>query len=133
VRVISLIAILIGEQDLFYLERWYQSHPEAKEMKVASWGNYPLELTKIPHKEMPPANDPQPGWYALSVNKLYNREKQYRYFLKFEPIDRIGYSISIYHITPEDANRVRREMGLQDLQEREATTSEQNQINEKTP
>jgi hypothetical protein len=92
-------------QDLFYLERWYQNHPEAKEMKVAYWGSYPLELTQIPSKAMPPANDPQPGWYALSVNHLYNREKQYRYFLNFEPIDRIGYSIYIYHITLEDAKR----------------------------
>jgi hypothetical protein len=114
------------------LERWYQKHPEAKEMKVAYWGSYPLELTKLPSKEMPPANASQSGWYALSVNHLYDREKQYRYFLNFEPIDRIGYSIYIYHITPEDANRVRREMGLQDLQEIEATTPEQNKTDKKS-
>jgi hypothetical protein len=30
----------------------------------------------------------------------------------------------IYHITPEAANRIRRKMGLQDLQEIEATMSE---------
>ncbi|MDR1493763.1 MAG: hypothetical protein LBT05_13730, partial [Planctomycetaceae bacterium] len=110
-------------QDLFYLERWYQKHPEAKEMKVAYWGSYPLELTKLPAKEMPSANDPQPGWYALSVNHLYAREKQYRYFLNFEPVDKIGYSIYIYYIVPEDANRVRRKMGLPEI---EVTPSEQN-------
>jgi hypothetical protein len=117
-------------QDLFHLERWYQSHSEAEEMKVASWGSYPLELTKIPHKDMPPASDPQPGWYALSVNFLYDREKQYRYFLNFEPVDKIGYSIYIYRITLEDANHVRRETGLQEI---EAPTSEQNQTNGTAP
>jgi hypothetical protein len=104
-------------QDLFYLERWYQKHPEAKNMRVAYWGSYPLELTKLPSQNMTPANDPQPGWYALSVNHLYAREKQYRYFLNFEPVDKIGYSIYIYYIAPEDANRVRREIGLSEIKE----------------
>jgi hypothetical protein len=102
-------------QDLFYLERWYQKHPEAKEIRVAYWGSYPLELTKIPSNDMPPMNDPQPGWYALSVNYLYDREKKYRYFLNFEPIVTAGYSIYIYHITLEDANHVRHRMGLQEI------------------
>ncbi|MDR1491863.1 MAG: hypothetical protein LBT05_03965 [Planctomycetaceae bacterium] len=79
---------------------------------------------------MPSANDPQPGWYALSVNHLYDREKQYRYFLNFEPADKIGYSIYIYHIMPEDANRVRRETGLPEI---EVTPSEQNQTNGTAP
>jgi hypothetical protein len=101
-------------QDLFNLERWYQKHPEAKNLKIAYWGSYPLELTTIPSKVLP-ANEPQPGWYALSVNYLYDREKQYRYFLNFEPIATAGYSIYIYHITLEDANRTRRKMGLQEI------------------
>ncbi|MDR0608549.1 MAG: glycosyltransferase family 39 protein [Planctomycetaceae bacterium] len=101
-------------QDLFYLEKWYQKHPEAKNIKVAYWGSYPLNLTKIPSNEMPPANNPQPGWYALSVNYIYNREKQYRYFLNFEPITTAGYSIYIYHITEDDINKLQRksESGL---------------------
>jgi hypothetical protein len=36
----------------------------------------------------------------------------YTYFKNFEPVARAGYSIYIYHITPEEANRVRRAMGL---------------------
>ncbi|MDR1493501.1 MAG: hypothetical protein LBT05_12370 [Planctomycetaceae bacterium] len=62
------------------------------------------------------------------VNSLYDREKRYRYFLNFEPIDRIGYSIYIYYIALEDASRIRREMGLSEI---EVTTSEQNQTNGK--
>jgi hypothetical protein len=89
-------------QDLFYLERWCRANPDVTEMRVAVWGSYPLEATRIPSIGMPPANDPQPGWYALSVNYLYDREGQYRYFLNYEPVAMIGYSIYIYHLTPED-------------------------------
>jgi hypothetical protein len=96
-------------QDLFYLEKWYQWHPEAKDMKVAYWGSYPLELTQLPSKEHPPADKPQAGWYALSVNSIYDKEKQYRYFLNFEPIAMAGYSIYIYHITPEEIDRLQQE------------------------
>jgi hypothetical protein len=49
------------------------------------------------------------------VNYLYDYEKQYRYFLNFEPIATAGYSIYIYHITLEDANRAHRKMGLQEI------------------
>jgi hypothetical protein len=99
-------------QDVFYLEKWCLQHPEVIEINTAIYGSYPLEQTKIPTKSMPSGNDPQPGWYALSVNYLYDREKQYRYFINLKPIARAGYSIYIYYVTPEDANRVRREMGL---------------------
>ena len=67
---------------------------------------------------MPPREcdgSPKPGWYALSVNYIYGRDRQYRYFLNFEPAAMAGYSIYIYHITLEEANRVRRELGLAEL------------------
>jgi hypothetical protein len=103
-------------QDLFYLEDWYESHPEARPMRLAYWGSYPLELSKIENAESPPY-EPEPGWYALSVNEIYSRSKQYRYFLNYEPVDSAGYSIYIYHITLDDANRVRKEMGWDLLDE----------------
>jgi hypothetical protein len=78
-------------------------HPEVIEIATAVYGSYPLEQTKIPTKSMPPATNPQSGWYALSVNYLYNREKQYLYFLNFKPVDTAGYLIYIYHI-PEIKN-----------------------------
>jgi hypothetical protein len=97
-------------QDLFYLEKWCLQHPEVTEISTAIYGTYPLEQTKVPTTSMPPINHPQSGWYALSVNYLYNREKQYRYFLHLKPAARAGYSIYIYHITPEEVNRVRNEI-----------------------
>ncbi|MCX7387645.1 MAG: DUF1559 domain-containing protein [Planctomycetota bacterium] len=65
---------------------------------------------------------PQPGWYAVSVCMLKGvhssvpegdgewtpSTENFTYFLNnFEPVDMIGYSIYIYHITEEDAARVR--------------------------
>jgi hypothetical protein len=99
-------------QDIFNLERWYYEHPEAVNMKIVYWGSYPIELTKLPFNEKPPVNAPLPGWHALSVNYIYSRERQYRYFLNFEPIATAGYSIYIYHITLDEANAVRIKMGL---------------------
>ena len=101
-------------QDLFYLERWVRDHPNARPIRVAYWGTYPLELTDIESAGYPPRH-PRPGWYALSVNELHARSEQYRFFLRFEPVAMAGYSIYIYHIMLDEANRVRRELGLPEL------------------
>jgi hypothetical protein len=110
-------------QDLYYLENWCQEHPEASPIHVAYDGMYPLEKTKITSAGAPLAGSehyasqgedgveqvPRPGWYALSVNEIYGKSKQYWNFLQFEPVAMAGYSIYIYHITtPNDADRVRR-------------------------
>jgi hypothetical protein len=75
---------------------------------------------------------PRPGWYAIEVNYLHSviddvmdgegvmrrvtsEAMNYRYFLKFKPVAMAGYSIYIYHIKLDDANRVRRELGLEEL------------------
>jgi hypothetical protein len=67
--------------------------------------------------ELPPAWIPEPGWYAVSVNYLQGRSHAlrdpagghfapefgaYAYFRSFEPDDRIGYSIYVYHIDQND-------------------------------
>jgi hypothetical protein len=101
-------------QDLFYLEDWCQSHPEARPIQVAYFGSYPLGHTKIKSSGAPPPGPdrenlgdktdsagfgPLPGWYAVSVNEIYDRSPRYRYFLNFKPVAMAGYSIYIYHIT----------------------------------
>jgi hypothetical protein len=117
-------------QDLFCLEDWYESHPKARPMKVAYFGGYPLDKSKIKSAGAPPSGPdgeqidgkidprsfgPVPGWYALSVTEIYGRSQQYRYFLNFQPVAMAGYSIYIYHITLGEANRVRRNLGLPEL------------------
>lgn len=43
------------------------------------------------------------------------------YFLQFEPVATAGYSIYIYDISPDRANRARRELGLPEVHEAEPT------------
>ncbi len=100
-------------QDLLYLKRWLQKHPEAKPLHLAFSGSYDASIAGIEYT-LPPT-EPQPGWHALSVNEIRSRSKQYEHFLKFEPVAMAGYSIYIYHITPEEANSVRRELALPEL------------------
>lgn len=117
-------------QDLFFLEEWYEAHPEARPIKVAYFGGYPLDRSKIRSAGLPAVGPltaqidsdtnatqlgPLPGWYALSVNEIYGRSRQYRYFLNFEPIAMAGYSIYIYHITIDEANHVRGELRMSEL------------------
>jgi hypothetical protein len=122
-------------QDLFYLKDWLNAHREVKLEGLAYCGLIPATLAGVPETRRPPTgageegnnavlnarrprsttdgkSGPRAGWYALSVNYIYGRDRQYRYFLNFEPVAMAGYSICIYHITLEDANRVRRELGL---------------------
>ena len=46
---------------------------------------------------------------------IYSRNCEHRYFLHFQPVAMAGYSIYIYHITLDEANRVRKEFGLPEL------------------
>lgn len=101
-------------QDLLHLKHWKQQHPGAEPFYVAYHGQVEPRHFGIDAKTVPPtANDGRlPGWYALSVNVLYNRHRNYSHFQKRRPVATAGYSIYIYHITLEEANRVRRELGL---------------------
>ncbi|NQT13208.1 MAG: glycosyltransferase family 39 protein [Planctomycetes bacterium] len=119
-------------QDLLHLNSWLNAHPRVQLDGLALHGLYPATLARIPETLRPPPGvraefvqrdsvgsegrfGPKPGWYAVSVNCLYDRSRQYRHFLNFEPAAMAGYSIYIYHITPEEANRVRRQLGMAEL------------------
>jgi hypothetical protein len=102
-------------QNSYFLQKWYQSHPEARPIKIAYTGTESLERLGIKDNQQPP-KQPESGWFARGVNELYSNSKQYEWLKSFEPVDRIGYSIYIYHITPKDANRVRREIGLLEIE-----------------
>jgi 4-amino-4-deoxy-L-arabinose transferase-like glycosyltransferase len=119
-------------QDLLYLKRWIDGHPEAKRIALA----YSLPGPLLDPKDLgleytlPPsgpqstpgdwpivtwATGPLPGWYALCVNRIRDWDNQYAYFLRFKPVATAGYSIYIYHFTLGDANRVRQELRLPEL------------------
>lgn len=100
-------------QDLLYLKRWLDRHPQARPIGLAFNGSYDASIAGIDYT--PPPTEPYPGWHALSVNEIRSRTREYGYFLQFEPVASAGYSIYIYHITLDDANRARRELGLAEL------------------
>lgn len=127
-------------QDLLFLKRWYDKHPEARPFHVAYFGDMTIspKIAEIDFEPVPGflsdksggegENDgqltgPQPGWFAVSVNHLrgyrhYESDlPKYTYFQHFKPVDYAGYSIYIYHITREEANSVRAQLGLPPLAE----------------
>jgi len=102
-------------QDLLYLKRWLDKHPEV-ELDGLLY-DMPLVDVSLAGITQPKKNPvvPEAGWYAVSVNQIHNRSGHYEYFLKFEPYDRVGYSMNIYSISPEEAKRVRAELGFTEI------------------
>lgn len=128
-------------QDLLYLKAWLDQHPEARPLRLAHFNTVDPRVLGIEFHLPPPdlafadtvggpsASEcgPLAGYYALDVNFIrgftymiadgrgefhWNRPHEFEYFHYFQPIAKAGYSIFIYHITPEEANRYRRERGL---------------------
>ena len=131
-------------QDLFYLKNWVEKHPEARPLYFAYYGSFEPRSAGIEYQSPPVRGDglgrsdnharygPSPGWHAVSVSLLRglpslmpDGQGQWRsigqgelcYYLKFRPVAMAGYSIYIYHISHDDAVRVRRELGLLPLKD----------------
>jgi hypothetical protein len=131
-------------QDLFRLKEWFIAHPEARPLHLAYFGLVDAHLEGIDYELPAPGPRPSgsgkrgldqefgpfPGWYAISVNYLqglpYSARGRdgglvqvplgaYSYFDLFIPVAKAGYSIHIYHITLEEANRTRARFGLRPL------------------
>ena len=127
-------------QDLWILKDWTYRHPEASPLYIVNFGILDPRDLGIPAAGFPPSgfapdrldNDeesdavvgPIPGWYAVGVAFLHIDDHPDRnafvrkgvplcgYFRHFKPVDRIGYSMNIYHLTPDEVSRVRRKLGL---------------------
>jgi hypothetical protein len=119
-------------QDLLFLKRWYDAHPEARPLHLAYFGSRFIDpevaeilwtpVPKIAVRSMtsrPDNRDVQPvgpGWYAISINHLagYRHFKVddpvYTYFQDMRPIGAAGYSIYIYHVLPRDGVNQRSEL-----------------------
>jgi hypothetical protein len=108
-------------QDLTYLKKWLDAHPEARPFHLAYYGLVDPRLAGIEFS-LPPTDGPYPGWHAVSVQLL--REQRfdvpdghggkarvgadyYDYFWDLEPVATAGYGIYIYHVTLEQANQIR--------------------------
>jgi hypothetical protein len=129
-------------QDLTHLKQWLDAHTEVEHIGVAAFhwidvrklgidgaavNRFPLPTSQ---HALSLEKGPQPGWFAISVCHLagepaeshwgrasdaYQNDPSRSYFRYFEPVDRVGYSMNIYHVTREDCNRVRRKLGLNEL------------------
>ncbi|MSR57927.1 MAG: hypothetical protein EXS05_09655 [Planctomycetaceae bacterium] len=125
-------------QDLPFLKKWLERNPQARPLHLAYFGTYNPKHAGIEHRLAPmralagrptefPYTGPQPGWHAISVTLLRGHpwavpdhegnwhpadQQAYTYFQRLEPVAIAGYSIYIYHLTLDDANRLRAEMGL---------------------
>lgn len=113
-------------QDVFFLKRWMDEHPEARPMRMAVF-NF-IHWHVIGQQPLYPPSDscsgpgeecgPHPGWYAISVNALRGQRlgggysATCTYFRHFQPVARAGSSIYIYHISLDEANQVRQHLGL---------------------
>lgn len=109
-------------QDLLGLKQWLDRHPEARPLGVAHVGSLDarflgLEAVALPRcdAKLRESSGPQPGWYAVSVNCLRGRSRDFAYFLRFRPVATIGYSMHIYHLTHDEVKAVREELGLPTL------------------
>ena len=108
-------------QDILHLKKWLDQHAEVRPIGIKYYNLLEPMDVGIAAFEVP--DEPKPGYYAVDVNYVagstfpgHKREPSgagpYAYFQRFTPIAKAGYSIYIYHITPDEANRVRAEMGL---------------------
>ncbi|QDU39580.1 hypothetical protein Mal4_39250 [Maioricimonas rarisocia] len=104
-------------QDLFYLERWLDEHPEARPLKVAYSGPIDPAFAGIDLDALPPPrwiiqggdqryqfNDSHGPvwWYAVSVNVLRGEGDTYRDLLRITPVATAGVSLYVYQIASAD-------------------------------
>lgn len=105
-------------QDLYRLKAYLKKHP-VDNPGLAYFGTIPPSTLGTAYR-VPPELHPEPGTYAISASLLQGRPYSIRkmdgsrhnlgtdalgYFRFFEPKARLGYSINVYELTPEDVYR----------------------------
>jgi hypothetical protein len=112
-------------QDLLFLKAWYDRHPEARPLRVASYlrlvrpeaagieaSPKPPYYTDDPDRRSDERNGPQPGWFAVDVGHLTREDGQYDFYDIWKPVGMAGYSFRIYHVTTASASALRAELGM---------------------
>lgn len=112
-------------QDLRAFAAYAADHPEIQDLKFAYFGTFPPGRLGLTYR-LPPS-EPEPGWYAISVNLMQGRPNPVRladdqvqnvfddpflYLRSFEPVKRIG-AIHVFHVTEQDI--IQRRIDLQTL------------------
>ena len=131
-------------QDLLFLRDWLRQHPEARPLRFAYFGPIDPKWIGIDYELPTPlfgdsasrpiaaqrALGPQSGWYAISETLLagdlmpvpdsegtfrYFGEPVFAYLKSVKPIAKAGNGIAIFHLTEEEANQLRRQLNLPEL------------------
>lgn len=107
-------------QDLHLVKEWMDAHHETS-IHLVYFGMVDPHKLGIDYDV--PLGDVFPGWYAISVNFVEGRpsgvlrpdgstlalgQGAYEVFQNFEPAERLGYSIDLYHVTQEDYEQLQR-------------------------
>ncbi|QDT43958.1 hypothetical protein Pan241w_40620 [Gimesia alba] len=105
-------------QDLYRLKEYLKQH-KVDDLGLAYFGTVPPSTLGVPYR-LPPEFHPEPGTYAISASLLQGRPYSIRkqdgsrhnlgndalgYLRFFKPKARLGYSINVYELTPEDVIR----------------------------
>lgn len=127
-------------QDLYELKTWLEDHPEARPVRVAMSNILPLEMLGIISAGAPPQwtpgqekigtwSDqihigPQPGWFLLGANDLFDPARGYTWLWRVPPRKRIGFSTYIFYLTLEEINQLREQEDLPPLIEEDLDPGE---------
>jgi len=109
---------LVWGQDLLRLAEWTRNNPYARLDGVAYGGLGQVRKAAgitgawPPSGEIPPgeidvcARGPRPGWYALSVSRVFSEKSEQNYFQYLNPFTTIGHTVYVYHVTQHDADQL---------------------------
>ena len=119
-------------QDLYFVKDWIKRHPEARPVTL-SW--YEIFDPGVAGLNLPPTPVPTSshlseasggpvegqsatqgasvfeGWHLVSVHNLQSADQRFTYLRELEPVDRIGYSVMVYHLDAAQAERARTRIG----------------------
>jgi len=108
-------------QDLYFVKDWVERHPEARPVTLSWFEIFDPELVglNLPPTPMPSVsqtlggqNGSPPasvfeGWHIVNVHNLQSADQRFAYLRELEPIDRIGYSVMVYHLNEQQAQHAR--------------------------
>ncbi|MDR1480535.1 MAG: glycosyltransferase family 39 protein [Planctomycetaceae bacterium] len=117
-------------QDVFRFKKWlkqYEAKVRGIHIKMRdriadvffmedNYPDVPYSPVKVNGNSERDCSGPLPGWFAISVQQIMERQERYRYFLELKPKYTIGYSIRVYHISFEQANVLRKKYELPEIE-----------------
>ncbi|MCA9049400.1 MAG: glycosyltransferase family 39 protein [Planctomycetaceae bacterium] len=98
-------------QDLIFLKEWLDEHSDTK-LDGLGWHCRVVDPAIAGIAAPEPPTKPTPGWYAVSQNRIYDHDSPLSYFQEITPIAWAGRSIGIFHLSGDQADRLREEAGF---------------------